>query len=139
MHSPLNAERRFATRTKLTLPATRTPRQHDLVPWLDGADSRTDFFDDAGAFMAKHDRGPACEVAVRVMQIAVAHAGRLDPHPHLARAWGGKSKFHHAQRLIGGMHYRSFHRDSFIVGTRQDSGCDPRHSGLSPKLWAGRP
>jgi len=57
-----------------------------VIPGPHRRDVRADRLDDAGAFMAEHDRPVEREApnAVHDMQIAVADAGRDGAHEHLA-------------------------------------------------------
>ena len=87
--SPPRAARRRAAaafvsaRAPATFPARRAPAEHDALAHLQ-LHSLADRFHDAGSLVAEQHRQRMVEPGLEHVQIAMAHAGRLEPNHHLA-------------------------------------------------------
>src|ERR1700693_1059369 len=73
-------------------------RQHHVVAWPDFDDAGTDSFDDAGSFMAEHDRLRHRIALVAHHHVGVAHARRDDTHQHFVRTRLAELEFFDGER-----------------------------------------
>ena len=80
------AQRRAPFETRRADAARRRPAQDNVVAGFDGSDRRPNLADDAGALVAEDERRLRGPVPAHGVQIAMAHAGRLQLDEYLARA-----------------------------------------------------
>ena len=79
----LGAHRGMARLARRTQPAVRERREDDVVTRLEGRDLVADLLDDAGCFVAEHDRRREGNGAIDHAEVAVTQAGGADPHGDL--------------------------------------------------------
>ncbi len=109
-HAAVAAEHGVAGDARVALAAARPPGEGDPLPDREPAAGRgAERLDDAGALVADDDRQPRRQVAGHVVQVAVADAGRLDAHEHLAGARRVELDVLDRQRLAGGAQHRGSH------------------------------
>src|SRR5690606_29543148 len=81
----LLAEVRLAGLAELALAALGRVERYHVVPGLYARDAFTDLLDDAAPFMAQDDRERALGIVSRQRErVGMTHAGRDQPHEHLA-------------------------------------------------------
>jgi len=103
------AQRGPPGQAELALAASRPPHQDHGVAGLEPADFGAGLLDDSGALVPEHDRQPAGQVAVQVMQVAVADADGLDAHQHLAGPRLGQPRLLQPHRLTHGVQHGRLH------------------------------
>ena len=91
-----------SARAVRTVPARRSPREHDLVPHRDRIDRVADVLDDAGAFVPEHHRNRALPLAPDLVQVGPADACGGDAHDDLVRSRVGKVQLDDLERLADG-------------------------------------
>ena len=74
--------------------------------------TRSDAFDDAGAFVAKHARKRDAEIVVAAVHIGLAHAARGDAHDHFIGARIGEVQRLEPER-------RAFHERGLPLSARE--------------------
>ena len=79
--------------------ARRCPAEHNMIARTDPRDARADFANDAGAFVAEHQRSAHRPLIARRVQIAMAHTSGFDLDQHFSGSRRIELGFFDRQRL----------------------------------------
>ena len=90
--------------------AGRRPAQDDPVAHLRALDALADGDDGAGALVAEHDGRLRAQHAAGERQVAVADAGRRQPHPHLPGTGVGQVELGEPQGAADGVQDERAHQ-----------------------------
>ncbi len=103
------AERGPTGTAVLAAAAASSPKEDDVVAWLDARHMRADLFHDPGTFVTKDGWQGRGEIATHEMPVAVADAGGGDPHKHFAGARRIEDEIFDLERGARRMEYGGLH------------------------------